>query len=438
MTKAVLAKLVCACLAAMFSFASVHGASAYTIKTLYAFCSEDNCADGWIPWDVTMDQAGVLYGATSAGGLAGEQGYGLIYAYDPAANQYSVLYDFCSQPSCADGANPQPGRMIMDVNGNLYGMTNSGGAHGSGGNDGKGVVFELMRHHHRWREKILYSFCALAGCADGSGPQKTGLTYAGAASGAPYDGTSPLYGTTEGGGANGHGGVFQLKRHGHQWSESVIYSFCAQAGCADGASPSSAPTMDAQGNLYGMLDFGISPPFLDGAIFELTPHHRHWNETILHAFCQQPPNCQDGSSPLGSLTLDAAGNLFGTAQVGGTSNQGVVFKLVPNGANSQYSVLHSFVGQDGAHPDTDLTMDATGNLMGTTFAQGANATGSNGGTVFQLNGSLQTLYDFCSQASCSDGSNPNSGLFMDAAGNLYGTTTNGGPNGRGELYELSP
>ena len=166
---------------------------------------------------------------------------------------------------------------------------------------------------------------------------------------------------------------------------------------------------------------------------------------VLYSFCPQS-GCADGSQPVAGLIMDAAGNLYGTTKVGGTGGtggafgQGVVFKLAPDGTET---VLYSFCSQanctDGLQPFAGLIMDAAGNLYGTTLNGGI---GSGSGVVFKLapDGTQTVLYSFCSQANCTDGLAPQAGLLMDAAGNLYGTTALGGiaPGNSGVVFALTP
>jgi uncharacterized repeat protein (TIGR03803 family) len=207
------------------------------------------------------------------------------------------------------------------------------------------------------------------------------------------------------------------------------------ANCADGALPWQNLTIDGRGNLYGVT-YGRSDVAQSGVVFELTSSSGHWADTVLHRFCLAL-NCTDGRAP-NAVVMDARGALFGSAYGGGTHGQGLLFKLVPNGVKSAYSVLYNFCAQsycyDGAAPSSSLVLDASGNLYGTSYYGGLGQLDRDevgGGTVFRLSpgGSYTVLQNFCSVQGCVDGEYPNAGVVMDASGNLYGTTQLGGRYG---------
>ena len=417
------------------------GASAYTLKTLYSFCAKtktDVCTDGDSPsfGGVIVDSAGDLFGVTGDGGDWRHGPGGVVYelAYSPATGgwQYTVRYRFCAKGGCKDGSLPD-GTLIADTSGNLYGLTSLGGTHNHG------VVYKLtaVPGNDLWAETVLYDFCAKSACADGA-LAVAGLTYLGAATGQPYDGVASLFGTTIAGGANGGGTVFELSPAGTRlWHETVLHSFCAEGGaqCTDGQSPRALVTMDASGNIYGTTDVGGASGA--GVIFELTPQAREWSATVLHAFCSSP-NCTDGINTVAGLTMSASGDLYGTTYAGGAGNAGVAFQLVPDGGQSPYTVLHDFCATarcaDGTQPFGGLAMDTTGNLYGTSFRDGR----FNGGTVYRIGGDFQVLYDFCRRSNCKDGEDPASTLVANGAGRLFGTTNKGGKFGKGTVFELVP
>ena len=191
---------------------------------------------------------------------------------------------------------------------------------------------------------------------------------------------------------------------------------------------------DAAGNLYGVTQFGgVSSGDGWGTVYKLSPGSGgSWNETVLYSFT----GGADGGSPEAALTMDAAGNLYGTTQAGGLFDCeqycGVVFEVSPNGDGTwSEKVLHSFTGTDGTYPGVLIPAGRSG-FYGIT-GQGGN---SGKGTVFQMSstGVVTTLYSFTGG---SDGSNPG-GLIEDSSGNLFGTTYSGGASGNGTIFELSP
>jgi len=256
------------------------------------------------------------------------------------------------------------------------------------------------------------------------------------------DSSGNLYGTTQYGGYYSFGTVFKLTpRSGGGWTETVLYDF---RGGALGSYPMAGLVMAAAGNLYGTtLEGGYLSGNCQqddgcGTVFELTPGaDDKWSYKVLHAF---GVHSSDGSSPQAQLTLDAAGDLFGTTPDGtGADSLGTVFELTP-GAGGRWieNVLYSFSSSLG-RPSSGVIFDSTGNLYGT-----ANGNGAGPGMVFELSpnsGGVWTenvLYAFCSKPHCADGSQP-SGVIFDQAGNLYGLTLTGGTKeGYGVAFELSP
>jgi uncharacterized repeat protein (TIGR03803 family) len=205
----------------------------------------------------------------------------------------------------------------------------------------------------------------------------------------------------------------------------ALYSF---TGAADGGGPFPAVIRDAAGNLYGTTDYAGGPSFA-GVVFKVS---KTGQETVLYNFCSLS-GCTDGQYPYAPLVRDAAGNLYGTTQYGGTSNLGVVFKL---SATGKETVLHSFTGgADGVYPYGGLFLDAAGSLYGTTESGGT----ANLGVVFKISkaGKETVLHSFTGAAN--DGGEPtSSGFYMDAKGNLYSVASHGGTANEGVLYKLSP
>lgn len=352
----------------------------------------------------------------------------------------------------SDGGNPLDG-FAMGPTGILYGTTSAGGA------SGLGVVFRMTGN----KVAVLHSF---AGGTDGATPNGRvildasqtlfGTTAAGGASGAgtvfrvkgstekvlysfaggtdgadpqaelTMDGAGNLYGTTAGGGASGNGTVFELiapKKKNGAWKEIVLYSFGTGT---DGATPVSGVTLDAAGNLYGTTSLGGDQGY--GTVFKLAPGAT-WTQTVLHSF----RNADDGAYPYAGLVADGHGDLYGAATQGGTNGGGTVFKLRLGGA--KFSVLASVPGSGISGAFRNLLIDENGTIYGTTHCDGDDGSG----TIFKLalsgkNWAYTLLYTFTGG---SDGEYTISNL-VSRGGKLYGTTLGGGANDAGVVYRLTP
>jgi len=403
-------------------------ALAQTEKVLYSFCSMASCADGSDPaGNLIADAAGNFYSTTAAGGIVGgvcqSFGCGTIFELT-AAGTVKRLYSFTGNP---DGNDPVGG-LVRDSKGNLYGATASGGNIGGiCGTYGCGTVFELVKTGATYTEKVLYAF---TGGADGAIP----------GSGLVRDASGNLYGTTTAGGGSGCsagsgcGTVFEITAAGN---EQVLYTF---TGNADGATPSASLVLDGVGNLYGTTAYGGN--FVGGCltrgcgvVFKVTSAGQ---ESVLYTFT----GSTDGQWPMAPLIRDAKGNLYGTTLTGGDITNvfcdldengcGVVFEVTSKGV---MKTLYAFTGYpaDGQHSFSGLVRDKQGNLYGTTDWGGP----SNDGTVFKVTpGGLETvLHSFVGGT---DGLDSHSGLALDAKGNLYGTTLYGGSFGDGVLFKVTP
>jgi uncharacterized repeat protein (TIGR03803 family) len=332
-------------------------------KVLYDFTG----SDGAYPLaGVVFDQAGSLYGTTQQGGDGG-QGPGNAFMLAPKSRgtwAESVLFGFCLGNACSYGDIIGAG-LIFDEAGNLYGTTQLGGDLSCYNGYGCGVVFQLTPNPEgSWTENVLYSF---TGGADGGYP----------VAGLIFDTAGNLYGTAPGGGVNGDGVVFELTPNpGGPWTESVLYSFCSLANCADGSGPSAGLIFDSTGRIYGTAPGGGA--YGSGVVFKLTPNpDGSWKEKLLHQFT----GGKDGGGPGGSLIFDKAGNLYGAASNGGAGSYGVVFKLAPNPKGGwNETVLDAFGDHPGAYPTGSLVFDAAGNLYGTTSGDRATTFG----TVFEI------------------------------------------------------
>jgi uncharacterized repeat protein (TIGR03803 family) len=388
-------------------------AQAQTYQLLYNFTGGP---DGAYPQaGLTMDRTGNLYGTAYEGG-GSNRGTVFKLARKGSGWVFSSLYSFTGQ---LDGGAPIA-RVVFGPNGSLYGTTEFGGRNCG---EGCGTVFNLKPSPTRcttvlcpWSETVIYRF---SGSSDGANPGYGDLT---------FDSSGHIYGTTFFGGNNADGVVYKLTPSNGSWTESAIHLF---NGSGDGANPYSSVIFDAAGDLYGTAYSGGANGY--GTVFELTPSGSNWTEDTLHAF----QSTSDGGNSIGGVVFDNAGNLYGATSGGGPGSGGTVYELTPSGGAWTLSLLYSFVSSGYLPgPYASLTMDTAGNLYGTTTKDGAHGLGS----VFKLtpsNGSWTEtdLYDF---ASGSKGSVPYGSVLIDASGNLYGTASAGGANGYGVVWEITP
>jgi uncharacterized repeat protein (TIGR03803 family) len=365
-----------------------------------------------------FDAAGNLYGTTELGGTHEN---GIVFQLAPDGNGgwvQHVLYNFCSRANCTDGGLPTAG-LVFDTSGNLYGTT-----YGGGSAKQAGVIFRLSPGPGgNWTEKVLYAFCPSRNCTGGSNPFAPLI----------LDSAGNLYGTAFTGGVANRGAAFELVMGANDtWTEKVLYSFCTLSNCSDGANPAAGLVFDPSGNLYGTtLQGGGIGPKGDGAVFELTPgQNGSWTEQVIFSF-----DNLDGGAPAAGLIFDAKGNLYGTAQVGGHRQDGLVFELsLGAGGAWTESVLHFFHPPNGT-PTSGVVLDSEGNLYGTALYGGPDS----GGVAFKLspnqNGAwTQTALHFFND----NGDLPYGGLVLDSLGNLYGTTEGGGPESDGVVYQITP
>jgi uncharacterized repeat protein (TIGR03803 family) len=375
-------------------FAAQH-ARAQSFTVVHSFAGSDGSGPlaGLI-----INKQGVMYGVASGGG---QYGQGVVFKAN-ATGKEMVLHNFAGGTS--DGSSPE-GRLVMDGAGNLYGTTFSGGA------SGNGTVFKLTQ---KGAETVLYSF---AGGADGANP----------VAGLARNKSGNLYGTTTAGGTSGEGTVFEVTTSG---KHNVLYSF---GGGTDGTVPVAGVTLDATGNLYGATSTGGSYGY--GTIFKLTSSQSGWTESVLYEFQMQ----NDGGTPYAGLTFDQSGNLYGAATEGGAGSGGggTIFELSQSGGKWNFTVLYGLAGWGISGAFRNLLFDSTsGIIYGTTHCDGA----SSAGTVYMLTPSGGTwnyteLYTFTGGT---DGLYSFSNLVIDSKGNLYGTTNEGGANGLGVIFQVTP
>lgn len=377
---------------------------------------------------VTLDRAGNLYGTTYSGGfgISCNQGCGTVYRLRRSGSSwlFTPLYSF---RGASDGAHPTS-RVVFGPDGALYGTTFLGGLFPD---DCCGLVYRLQPPLRpppnllaSWTESVLYDF---VGGNDGQTPGGGDLT---------FDQSGNIYGTTTNGGGGicpgqGCGTVYQLAHSGSGWSERVLHAFNE---VGDGEEPYGGVALDAAGNLYGTtLVGGIHNK---GVVYQVWPSGSGWTEQLLYIF----DGASDGSGLFSTPVFDRAGNLYATTSSAGPSGGGSVF-VMNQSENWSFNLLHPFSGEEEQGPLSGLLMDSAGNLYGTTYQEGTFDQGS----VFKLtpNGgggwTFTTLHNFCQGGPpCTDGSNPQGILSIDASGNIYGTASQGGIYGGGVVFEISP
>ncbi len=336
----------------------------------------------------------------------------LALALSAWASTEKVLWNF---KGGSDGSGPWSNYFISDAKGNLYAATGFGGTYSAG------VVFMLSL---AGKETILYEF---KGQANGDGAYPHGRL--------AFDANGNIYGTTQGGGTNGTGTVYELSaKSGGGWKEKVIYTFSAAG--ADGADPSGGITIAADGTMYSTTPDGGA--FGAGAVFSLKKTSKGWKQTVIHSLT----GSSDGGYPYEGLMMDTAGNLYGAAPTGGASGQGVIYRLSHTKQGWVDTVIHNFTDQKGDGSGLywiDLISDSVGNIYGATSFGGTNGTGMVWELVYSKSKktySEKILYEFGASGS-GDGENPYGGLAMDSKGNLYGTALNGGSSNLGAFYKLT-
>jgi uncharacterized repeat protein (TIGR03803 family) len=389
--------------------------------------------DGALPSaGLVVDAAGSLYGVTEYGGTSqcGGHGCGAVFKLTPVASGYqeSVIYSFGDSDAYPEGP------LAIDGTGSLFGTSAAGR---------NGLVFKLTPTKSRYAETILYRF---QGGSDGS--QANGGLLLGAG--------GSLYGTTYAGGSQGCtigcGTAFVLTPSPSGYAESVLYTF---RGGRDGAQPAAGLIAGSNGALYGTTQGGGDSRCRGcGVVFKLTPASSKYSETILYRF--RGSRHHDGASP-GSLIADSNGALYGTTSSGGVNRCpnrgygcGTVFKLTPTPSGYAESVILRFTrGRDGENPLGGLTFDGHGGLYGTTLYGGHPACrisiGPSGcGTVFDLVPSgLGYLEKVLFRFKFAEGAAPLGTLIADANGVLYGVTQGGGlgdcsDEGCGTVFKLTP
>lgn len=313
--------------------------------------------DGGNPFGaLILDSAGNLYGTTNVGGnnkctVGASVGCGTVFELSPGASAWTlkILHRFIG----TDGSGPAS-TLVFDKSGNLYGTTSTNGANDAG------TVFQLHpASNGSWAIKTLHQFTG----ADGSGAQGPLV----------FDTAGNLFGTTRSGGDSNTGTVFKMAPNADgTWTESVLVSF----GHSGGVQPLAGVIFDSAGNLFGTTSSdGSTCDCKFGNVFELTPNSDgSWTRTTIHDFTN------DGSGPEG-IVFDATGHLDGFTSLGGSASSGTVFQLTLGAGGSWTSApLYVFTGPDGAAPVGSPVLDSAGNIFGAASFGGT----SNMGAVFEV------------------------------------------------------
>ena len=349
------------------------------------------------------------------------------------AQTFETVADF----NGTNGISPS-GALVLGMDGNLYGTTLTGGTTLNSDSNctesGCGTVFKMTTTGVL---TTLYNFCALADCADGAGPGGSLV----------QDSDGNFYGTTYNGGAHdSNGTVFQITTAGVL---TTLYSFCALSNCTDGSLPEAGLVQGSNGDFYGTTRAGGA--YGGGTFFQITPGG---TLTTLYSFCSLS-NCADGMWPEAGLIQGSNGDFYGTTYYGGAyGSNGTVFQITSGGV---LTTLYSFCAlsgcADGSLPQAGLVQGTDGNFFGTTTQGGtpkhpsASADGcfAGCGTFFQItsSGTLTTLWSFCFNKGCSDGSFPAASPIQLSDGTFYDTTVYGSDcaynttGGCGTVFSLS-
>jgi len=370
-----------------------------TLTTLASFTGVKGAYLGSDPRaGLLLDDSGNLYGTTSSGGSGGR---GTVFKLTKATNySFATLLNFIG----TNGGGPVAD-LMADGNGNLYGTTMSGGSLYSGN------TFKLTKTGSSYTASTLATF--------------TGNNGEAPASGLIADASGNLFGSTNGGGANGYGTAYQLVKSSTGYTTKTLANFSE----ASGGNPFGDLVADDSGNLFGTTN--NAGPGGNGTVFELVKTASGYTLQTLVSF-----NVTNGANPYGGLLLDKNGDLFGTTYDGGPSDAGTVFKLT-KASGYKLSTLVTFTTGNGIIAG-GLIQDAVGNLFGTTLGNINRGGGANVGSVFELakgtsGYKLNTLVTF----NGTNGASPYAGLVADSNGDLYGTTSQGGKNNTGTIFKVS-
>jgi uncharacterized repeat protein (TIGR03803 family) len=413
-----------AVVALIFAILAITPAPAQTFTVLHSFTG---IQDGANPFaGLIRDRAGNLYGTTFNGGT----GQGSIFRLSHASSGWVLapLYDFTSVP---DGAEPQA-RVVIGPDGSFYGTTEFGGMNAPTCITSSDWPASNTGCGTVFNLRANLSVCKGAICRWNEAPI---YSFEGDQSGfwpglgdLTFDASGNIYGTAQHGGVSGfgpNGVVYRLSRVNGTWRQTVLYSFTGED---VGSDPEAGVTLDAAGNIYGTVIGGsATTPY--GGIYRLSQAGSGWEETTLYQF----QGAMDGGNPYGGLITDSDGNFYGVTASGGARGGGTVYQLSLSGGLWQLNVLFPLPGPNiGSY--SSLVRDASGAFYGTTFGGGAFGQGS----VFKIyfsNGGWRyaSLHDFSGGA---DGRYLYGGVILDPSGNVFGATVTGGVYNEGVLFEI--
>jgi hypothetical protein len=409
-------------LTAALTFAPLASAQNPRFRVLHNFAAYGSSTDGVIPYGpLILDSKGNLYGVTIDGGAGqcSDYGCGIVFelSLENGGWRERILHSFAGGN---DGSAPS-GSLVLDAKSNLYAtLLGNSSVNVSG-------VFELTPASRGWTNTSLYNGY--------SGP------------GLISDAQGKLYGSIGPGDYSGAGAIGELSPGSAGWDYTQLYSFCPQQnGCPDGFLLNVPPTWDAKGNLWGVTTEGgisTSPCFTEkgcGVIFEMTrTGSGAWAYHVMHHFAA---SIYDGQWPYGSLVRDSAGNFYGSTWLGGFYNHGTVFKFSRSNGKWKETILYDFpTCTEGCMVEGTLALDSAGNLYGTAAGGTNSCAGFSCGVVFKLAPQANGRYKYSVLADFSEstgGVQPFYGVILGGKGNLFGVTSSFGKYGGGTAFEITP
>ncbi|HEX4159600.1 MAG TPA: choice-of-anchor tandem repeat GloVer-containing protein [Rhizomicrobium sp.] len=374
-------------------------ASAKGFQVIYNFANDAN--GGVPPYTLVLDKKGRLVGTANQGG-ANDAGIIFRMAQKKSGWSLTPLYNF-------SGDDGQPGWGVTLDKSTMYSIASY--AEVMGGPCGSAL--RINKSQKQWQSVLMHTFVQKDdGCPTGN---------------MVLDKTGNAYGVTQNGGGDGWGSIYELSASGGSWTETILYTF---QGGSDGGAPYSGMIFDKAGNLYGTATARGAQGCGQGCgtVYELSPSQSGWTYKVIYTFT----GGNDGGQPTAGLVLDESGNLYGAAESFGANGGGTIFELSPSQGSWTFNLLASPAGTGG--PVVAITFASPTTIYGTNFFDGADSYGS----VFKVSQSggkwtYKDLHDFTAGA---DGGYPGGGVTLDAKGNLYGTTVIGGADNFGVVWAI--